>query len=330
MAAHPALKTQPSIQTIELPERSGASFLAERGDFLKRIESALHPYRFELTATRAGLQVSGDDAAVLLASKILERFAVLLREKQSPDTASLRDLIASVVDNALRHELAFRLKGLSHPVRAMSLGQVEFFKSLLTGEPKLVFGVGPTGTGKTHLAIAAGLNLLAEERVKRLVITRPHVVMEGEIVTAAIRQDQEYDDQFAAFEDILHNLVGHEEFDRLVSHRLLEITPLGRMRGRTFNDAYIVIDDAQNMTIRKMRMAVTRLGQGARMVVTGDPSHTDLRGDEPSGLPHLLRLIEGTGIADIHRFDTGQIIRNETVARIEKLYAQQGGAPFPD
>ncbi len=159
--------------------------------------------------------------------------------------------------------------------------------------------------------------------MKHIVISRPHVVMEGEVVTSATRLEMEADSQFEMFEDILRDLVGYQKFTELTEEKKLELVPLGHMRGRTFNDAFIIIDEAQNMTIRKMRMAVTRIGRSSRMVVTGDPAHVDLRGDEPSGLVHLMDLLKGTDIAKVHHFENSQIIRNSIVARLEELYADR-------
>ena len=148
-------------------------------------------------------------------------------------------------------------------------------------------------------------------------------------MTAAVRAETERDEQFAVFFDILHELIGPSETQSLITHRKLEIAPLGTMRGRTFNDAFILIDEAQNMSIAKMRMAVTRAGQNARTCITGDPSQADLtnRGQQ-NGLAHLLSMIEEPGIGRVHHFAPRQVIRNETVARLEQLYAAEDPSFF--
>lgn len=322
MDSNPIPTTKPRSQDVKLPDLLSERLLAERDGFVKLAEMAVLPFSFQISATSDGLQVKGDDVAVMLVSRALERIADAMRRTASADNSLFKAMLSSEVENSLSRDLAFRLKGMFRPVRPMSFGQVSFMQALLSKDEKLVFGIGPTGTGKTHLAIAAGLNQLAELRVKHVVITRPHVVMEGEVVTPTVREEVEYDQQFCVFEDILRDLVGHEEFSRLVSERKIEIMPLGQMRGRSFNQSFIIVDEAQNMTIRKMRMAVTRIGRDSRMVVTGDPSHVDLRGDEPSGLAHILGLVRGTDLAHVHYFDNQQIIRNEIVARLEELYAR--------
>jgi phosphate starvation-inducible PhoH-like protein len=298
--------------------------LAGQGDVLKWAEEAISPFKVQMSATPGGVKIDGDEVSVTLASRILEQIGAASSETQGLDSSSLKTTMFSAIQNCLRHDLAFRLGGLQHPVRSMSLSQFAFMRSLLSRDKTFVIGIGPAGTGKTHLAVAAGLHELASGHVKSLIITKPHVAMEGEVVTAATRQDIDVDYQFGVFDDILHDLIGHKEIDRLVEQRMLQMMPLGRMRGRTFNEAFVIVDEAQNMTVRKMRMVLTRIGRGSRIVLTGDPTQADLLGDEVSGLGHLLELIQGTDIATVQRFESRQIIRNKIVARLESLYERAG------
>lgn len=320
MASKTAPVTGLLWQDIKLPGWLAEQLMTDHDGLLRSIRQAIDPYSFQISGTPDGIQVKGEKIALTLAITIFERIGNASAGNGRTDTARLETIIHSAVDDCLKHELSYRLEGLAHPVRPMSISQVAFMQALLSNDKELTFGIGPTGTGKTHLTIAAAINQLMLGRVKHIVITRPHVVMEGEVVTPASRSDVEYDEQFNVFEDALRDLIGYGEFKRLVEQRMLEITPLGRMRGRTFNESFIIVDDAQNMTIRKMRMAVTRIGQHSRMVVMGDPTQLDLRGEEPSGLAHLLGMIEGTDIAAIHRFESGEIIRARIVARLEELY----------
>jgi phosphate starvation-inducible PhoH-like protein len=324
MDYHLGLHTGRRSQEIKLPQILGRRLLAEREGLLKWAEEVVSPFKFHISVTPDGVQVNGDEVAVTVASKMLELITTAWTENDRADTSLLKATISSAAENCLKHELSLRLKGLPQAVRFMSISQLAFMQALLSKDKTFIIGTGPAGTGKTHLAIAAGLNELASGHVKHIVITRPHVVMEGEIVTLATRQEIELDQQFNVFDDILHDLIGHQETSRLVEQRMLEITPLGRMRGRTFNQSFIIVDEAQNMTIRKMRMVITRIGQGSRIVMTGDPTQVDLRGDEPSGLVHLLGLIQGTDVATVHRFESHQIVRNKIVARLEELYSRLG------
>lgn len=313
---------------VRLGSQPGEQFLVTNDSLVRAAQRAVHPFSFRVTATAQGVRLEGDDAAVMIASRVLEQIVKTTGGTATPDPALLESTVSSVMASALKLDLAFRLKGLTFPVEPMSMSQVAFMQTLLAPHEQLVFGVGPTGTGKTHLAIAAAINQLAEERVKHVVITRPHVPMEGEVVTAAARQEMVADSQFDFFEDILRDLIGYHAFEQMVEQKQLELVPLGHLRGRTFNDCFIIVDEAQNMTIRMMRMAVTRIGRASRMVVTGDPNHVYLRGEEQSGLVHLLGLLEGTDIGKVHQFENSQIVRNSLVARLEELYAgQQPAAP---
>jgi phosphate starvation-inducible PhoH-like protein len=267
--------------------------------------------------------LEGESLAVALGAEAIERI-IGAQGAGHLDQAGLRRAVSEAIDHALRHELSFRLIGLANAVRPMSLSQVAFMNKLLHAQHPLILGIGPTGTGKTHLALAAGINALALGRVKTLVATRPHLIREGEVITESIRAETSDDYQLRPIEDELHALLGSAEVRRMKEHEQLEILPLGRMRGRTFNDAFIVIDEAQNMTVRKMRMALTRLGLGARMVVTGDPTQIDLHDEEPSGLPHLLDLIADTDIALVHEFHGAHIVRSDVAARLDALYERAG------
>jgi len=288
----------------------------------RRLELAVRPYRLKVTEQPRGARLIGDELAVMLAGRMIERIATTFQSTGGVDDARIADAISSVVHVALKRDLAFRLIGLRQPLRPVSLSQVAFMNAILHAEHALTFGIGPTGTGKTHLAVAAGLNHVAESRFKSMIITKPHVRMEGEILTPETRADVAYDDQFAPIEDVLHDLAGHDEVRRLSNLGMVEVMPLGRLRGRTFNETFIVIDEAQNMTVRKMRMAVTRVGRASRMVITGDPTQHDLPPGEISGLGHLLHLIEGSDLAFVHQFQTEEVIRTDLVARLEALYSR--------
>jgi phosphate starvation-inducible protein PhoH and related proteins len=288
--------------------------------WIQQVEAAVRPFRLQASRRATGVQVGGDPAAVALASAVIR---LLAETKPGRLEAPIAEVIETAVQNTLKHDLAFRLSGMPRAVRPMSVSQVAFMNAILSGERQLIFGVGPTGTGKTHLAVAAGLNLVAEQKCKTMIITRPRVMLEGEVMTPALRAETAYDEQLTPIEDVLHDLIGPDEIKRQIEHELIQIMPLGRMRGRSFNDAYVLVDEAQNMTVRKMRMALTRMGRNARMVVTGDPRQIDLPHEEPSGLLHILRLLAGTDLAHIHKFQNQEIVRNDLVARIEALYSRE-------
>ncbi len=323
MDSYLKIMTEPHQVEIRQLGNYSKQFLIDNEYLVKAIEKALLPFKFHVSSTHDSIQVGGDEIAVMLVTKLFDQISGAPDEHKSPEILQTDTIISGIVEHALKHDLSFRFEGLPHPLQPKSLSQVAFMHKLLSKSKKLIFGIGPTGTGKTHLAITAALNQLAKGKVKRIVITRPHIVMEGEIVTPATRAEMERDDQFEYLEDVFADLIGHLKFTNLIEQRKLELMPLGHMRGRTFNDSFIIIDEAQNMTIRKTRMAVTRIGRSSRMVVTGDPTHVDLRDGEPSGLNHILELVRDSDIATIHHFEKTQIIRTRIAAQLEELYALQ-------
>jgi phosphate starvation-inducible PhoH-like protein len=306
-----------------MPHQSVQILFSGAGSAGHNIHQAVAPFRVAISPVAGGIRLTGDEIAVTLVVEMMRRVAEATKAGHAITEPMFNAVASSTVNDALKHALSFRLNGIHSAVRPMSLSQVAFMNAMLSSDRSLIFGVGPTGTGKTHLAIAAGLNLIAEKRFKSMVVTRPRGMLDGDIMTAALRAETVYDEQLTPIEDALHDLVGRDETRRQIEHGLLEITPLGRMRGRSFNECFILIDEAQNMAKKMMRMALTRLGRNSRMVVTGDPAQIAIAGDEPSGLPHILRHIEGTDIALIHQFQNHQIIRNATVARIEAIYSSE-------
>jgi phosphate starvation-inducible PhoH-like protein len=311
-----------AVQDVGLEPSFIARLYAEAPTWEAVLALAVKPFHLHTERRPAGIHLAGDVVAVDLAASILTEISEAMKPGSLFGEEQVRAAAAAKVDSSLKHDLAFRLTGLPHAVRPMSLRQVAFMNAILHLERGLIFGVGPTGTGKTHLAIAAGLHLVAAKRFRKLIVTRPRVLLEGEVMTPALRAETAYDQQLEPIEDVLSDLIGHDEIHRLTEHGLIEIVPLGRLRERTFNDCFIFVDEAQNMTVRKMRMALTRLGRNSLMVVTGDPAQADLPSEEPSGLAHILSLIRGTDIAQVHVFGAQHIVRNALVARIEALYSQ--------
>ncbi len=315
------------VTDVDFPQHGVSWLFSGQEPVARSIEKAVQPFHLELSRWSSGVRVSGGELSTTIGKKILSNLSVVLQSGHQNDIALVSNTIADVVSHQLKFNEVYHLPGIPHPLRPMTLSQVAFLNGILYSESNLIFGMGPTGTGKTYLAIAGGLDLVNEAHFKKLVITRPRVSLEGEIMTPALRADTVYDEQFAPIEDTLSDLLGHDEMRRRFDHGLIEIVPVGRLRGRTFNDCVIVIDEAQNMTIRKMRMALTRIGRGSRMIVIGDPNQSDLADNELSGLHHILPLICEAKLALIHRFDERQIVRNEIVAKIDALY-RQSDAPI--
>ena len=194
---------------------------------------------------------------------------------------------------------------------------------------ELTFGVGPAGTGKTFLA-AACASLLRRGQVDRLVITRPAVEAGEKLGFLPGDLNEKVDPYLAPIWEALNDILGPDDVRRRRDKGEIEAAPIAFMRGRTLSHAFIIVDEAQNLTRLQMKMVLTRLGEGARMVVTGDPSQIDLLNRRDSGLPHALRILDGVQGVGVLTFEAQDVVRHAMVERIVRAYDADAAAPSPD
>ena len=193
----------------------------------------------------------------------------------------------------------------------------------------LVFGMGPAGTGKTFLAVAHGAGLLLRGEVDRLIVTRPAVEAGERLGFLPGDMNEKVDPYMAPVWEALSDILGAEQLRRRRDKGEIEVAPIAFMRGRTLNHAFVVVDEAQNASRLQMKMVLTRLGDGARMAVTGDPSQVDLVNPFDSGLSHAVRLLEGVEDVAIARFEAADVVRHPLVERIVLAYDADTGAKRP-
>jgi phosphate starvation-inducible PhoH-like protein len=184
----------------------------------------------------------------------------------------------------------------------------------------MIFGVGPAGTGKTLLAVAYGASQLALGQIERLIITRPAVEAGERLGFLPGALEEKIDPYLLPIWDSLRDALGQKMSEKMREEGRVEVAPLAFMRGRTLNRAFVICDEAQNATIAQMRMVLTRLGEGSRMAVTGDPSQTDLGPREPSGLAHALTILDDIDRIAVNRFTRADVVRHDLVARIVDAY----------
>jgi phosphate starvation-inducible PhoH-like protein len=184
----------------------------------------------------------------------------------------------------------------------------------------LTFGIGPAGTGKTYLAVACAVEMLLAERVRRLVLVRPAVEAGERLGFLPGDMSQKVDPYLRPIYDALYEMLGFDRVARLIERSVIEVAPLAFMRGRSLNDSFVILDEAQNTTPEQMKMFLTRIGFGSRAVVTGDVTQTDLPAGRPSGLRNALHVLRGVhGVAFTH-FDAGDVVRHPLVQRIVQAY----------
>ncbi|MCS5565409.1 MAG: PhoH family protein [Methylococcales bacterium] len=182
------------------------------------------------------------------------------------------------------------------------------------------FGIGPAGTGKTYLAVACAVAALEQERVKRLILARPAVEAGEKLGFLPGDLAQKVDPYLRPLYDALYEMLGFERVGKLIERNVIEVAPLAFMRGRTLNEAFIILDEAQNTTPEQIKMFLTRVGFGSTAVVTGDITQIDLPRDNPSGLRHVLNILRGVEGISFTFFDTRDVVRHPLVKRIVSAY----------
>ncbi len=236
-------------------------------------------------------------------------FTFAIDSKKIGDDCAVTDLLGYKI-----------LGGKGRPaVTPRSRTQLKYLKTM--DENEVVFGVGPAGTGKTYLAMASAINSLKDKKVGRLVLTRPAVEAGEALGFLPGDLTEKILPYLRPLYDALYDMIDPDEVNRMIDKGQIEIAPLAYMRGRTFNNAVIILDEAQNTTSEQMLMFLTRLGEGSRCVVTGDPSQSDLKKGIPSGLKEAQRILSNKveGV-DFVQFERADVVRHRVVAAIIGAY----------
>jgi phosphate starvation-inducible protein PhoH and related proteins len=268
------------------------------------------------------LTLDGDDDAVESARSVMAELAQLVAEGVSVGPQTV-DAVAGVLTADGRaidvlHDVVWTHRGKQ--VSPKTIGQKRYVDAIRANT--VTFGIGPAGTGKTYLAIALAVAALSEREVARIILTRPAVeagerlgFLPGDLLAKV-------DPYLRPLFDALHDMLDAE---RLASHMdkgMVEVAPLAFMRGRTLNDSFIILDEAQNTSPEQMQMFLTRLGFGSRVVVTGDITQVDLPRDQRSGLMHVMRVLDGVPDVAFVRFSDADVVRHKLVQRIVSAYAE--------
>ncbi len=211
------------------------------------------------------------------------------------------------------------------PIAPRSVAQKRYVEAMR--RHPLTFGVGPAGTGKTFLAVAMAVQHLLAEKVRRIVISRPAIEAGEQLGFLPGTLEEKVSPYLRPIYDSLYAMLDPPRVMRMLEQQVIEIAPLAYMRGRTLDDAFVVLDEAQNTTREQMKMFLTRIGQGTRCVVTGDPSQVDLPGGQPSGLSDALAILTGIDSIAVVRFAAADVMRHPLVQRIVEAYERRAAAP---
>lgn len=287
---------------------------------IKQLESQLD---VSITSRGEAVSVSGSEEAISLVQDILLTLLTVIRKGQ---TISERDVVYAIdlakkgkikqLETLFEDEITKTAKGKS--IRVKTLGQKGYVNAIKSND--LVFGIGPAGTGKTYLAVVMAVHALKNGLVKRIILTRPAVEAGESLGFLPGDLKEKVDPYLRPLYDALHDVLGVEHTLRLIERETIEIAPLAYMRGRTLDDAFVILDEAQNTTPAQMKMFLTRLGFGSKMVITGDITQIDLPKGVKSGLHvagQILNTVEGIGFIHLNQTD---VVRHPLVQRIIAAY----------
>jgi phosphate starvation-inducible PhoH-like protein len=288
---------------IELSKQSGAK-VALRGDTLT---------------------VSGSQEAVNRAAPIALR--MIERAKQQMELTA-DDVLRLSLEGPREGDGAedlqrIALPGIRKVIQPKTSGQSEYLK--LIADNDIVVGIGPAGTGKTYLAVAAAVDALSRKRVKRIVLARPAVEAGESLGFLPGDLQAKVDPYLRPLYDALEDMMPHERVQKALETRTIEIAPLAYMRGRTLADAFVILDEAQNATNAQMKMFLTRLGVNSKTVITGDKTQIDLPRREESGLVQIERILPGIDGIGFHYLTDSDVVRHRLVREIIKAYAEDAG-----
>ena len=287
---------------------------------IRRIEDALN-----VTIVNRGteLKVSGDEELVDQAVRALEGLLMLASKGEQIDEQRVRYLITLVkegndeqVGQIAKDVVCITAKG--KPIKAKTVGQQKYMQAIQKNT--ITLGVGPAGTGKTYLAVAAAVAAFRERTVNRIILTRPAVEAGERLGFLPGDLQNKVDPYLRPLYDALYDMLGPENFQKYQERGAIEVAPLAYMRGRTLDDSFIILDEAQNTTKEQMKMFLTRLGFGSKIVITGDVTQIDLPDDKVSGLKDAIRVLEGVKDIAICKLTSADVVRHALVQEIINAY----------
>src|SRR5690349_21660834 len=296
------------------------SLFGTRDENIRLIESG---FRINTHLVDNSLELEGAPDDVARAENVLEEYVALVREGHVFNNGDLNGYLRVVTED---REVS--LRALVHSGRQRNFGkkllapktinQRRYLEAIERND--LVFGVGPAGTGKTYLAVAMGISALLNKKVSRIILTRPAVEAGERLGFSPGGVQEKVDPYLRPLYDALYDMLEAEKVERLLERAVIEVAPIAFMRGRTLNDSFIILDEAQNSTAEQMKMVLTRTGFNSKMVVTGDLTQVDLPSGKRSGLVDAAEVLRGVEGISFVQFDEKDVVRHNLVMRIVKAY----------
>ena len=317
----PIADTPRAQTTIIVPNSQPmVSLLGTRDEFLRLVENAFPSA--DILARGNEITVAGSPEDVGIIDTLIGDMLTMLRTGQALSAESVERSISLMRSGTRPSDVlaANILSNRGRTIRAKTLNQKRYVDAIDTNT--IVFGIGPAGTGKTYLAVAKAVQALQAKRVNRIVLTRPAVEAGERLGFLPGTLSEKIDPYLRPLYDAMHDMIDPDSIPRLITSGTIEIAPLAYMRGRTLNDSFIILDEAQNTTAEQMKMFLTRLGFGSTMVVTGDITQVDLPGGATSGLRVVSEILEGIDDIGFCRLTSHDVVRHRLVGRIVEAYEQ--------
>ena len=295
------------------------------GDFDENINIIQKEYKVSIYSRDEDIRVKGDENAVDKACEVLSSLITVVEKGEQLTEQSVRYAISMVNEGKSdeMRSLSSDCICVSHtgkPIKAKTVGQSKYVDSIKMNT--IVFGVGPAGTGKTYLAVALAVRAFKAHEVQRIILTRPAVEAGEKLGFLPGDLQNKVDPYLRPLYDALFDMMGSEAFQRNMERGCIEVAPLAYMRGRTLDDSFIILDEAQNTTPEQMKMFLTRLGFNSKMVITGDVTQIDLPDSKRSGLIEATRILKNIDGIAINRFSEKDVVRHRLVQDIVKAYEQ--------
>lgn len=269
------------------------------------------------------IAIFGKEENVALAKTVVDKLLMMIRRHDKIDLSRIRYAVelaregnADAIEEIMADVIAITNKG--RQVKSRTIGQKQYVKAIR--ENTLVFAIGPAGTGKTYLAMAMAVVALKNKEVERIILTRPAVEAGESLGFLPGDLQTKVDPYLRPLYDALYEFLGADSFARLSERGVIEVAPLAYMRGRTLSDAFIVLDEAQNCTKEQMMMFLTRFGDNAKVVVTGDITQVDLPKEKKSGLKHSVEILDGLDNISVQYLTHKDVVRHRLVQSIIKAY----------
>ena len=290
--------------------------------YIKKLEQ---DFQVTIVDRNGSVMITGEEENVSKASRVLRQLTALSDhgneiEEQSVDYAiemgkeDQEEKLMEMDADCICHTISGK------PIKPKTLGQKAYVDAIRKN--MIVFGLGPAGTGKTYLAMAMAITAFKNNEVGRIILTRPAIEAGEKLGFLPGDLQSKIDPYLRPLYDALFDLMGFEKSQRLMERQSIEVAPLAYMRGRTLNNAFVILDEAQNTTPEQMKMFLTRIGFGSKAVITGDVTQIDLPKGVPSGLKHAIRILDGVRGIEITRFTSKDVVRHPLVARIVDAYEE--------